>query len=289
MSLECTNTGKIHWHERAEEVLVCYGLIPTTRIHPSFRFKATPVAAPEPGPEVEPTTPPRTPVHGPLAPATDAQVDYVEGLGGDPAAARRMTRGDCSDYINKLKSMPRATRVAAPSMSPDVPAITESKTDVDPEAGYHAKASFTHPDEIDHGFLSLFDKGYFAVREEESKPWTFFMVTKPKSGKFEGTIKVQRQIGSYMGGRTDLVYVAWPSGKVSTYKAGFRELVMIAIAGQTKAMRDYAEQSQRCCRCNAELTDARSLYYGIGPECEKSNRGLIEDINLEKGPFEAAS
>lgn len=259
MSLECTNKGILHSHVTVSEVLSCYGLITAAKFEEDL-YRAHRTSGP-------PKTPPARPATGPLATATEAQVNYIEGLGGDVTHAAKMTRGEASDYITLLKT---TKGVPAP-----IPAEEEEKPL--PDNGG-----------MDYDMLSLFqEKGYFAVRLEANDAYIFFYVSRPKNGKYKGTIKVQQQHGSGFGMRHSLVYVAYDdSKKVYTYKSHLKDHVMIAITNQAQAMRDYAEQARRCCRCNAELTDARSLYYGIGPECEKSNLGLIEDIGLAKGFFE---
>jgi len=249
MEIECTNNGDKHSHESWSAAMLCYGVITREKFdHDAYVARM--------GKSIKP-------VASDLRLASDAQVDYVAKLNGDVAAARVMTRRACSQYIDALKNgtMPQ---VQAPAAKPD-----DSKY------------------KIEYDFLDLLAEGYYAARTDEKDAWRFYFVSRPKSGQYKGAIKVQRQIGSgYTDHRWEPCYIAWPSKSVSVLNRDQMEHVMICISGQGQAMRDYAEQIGRCCRCNALLTDKRSLWYGIGPECEKSNRGLIEDIGLEKGFFE---
>jgi hypothetical protein len=244
-SLTCTNGG-VHEHALIEEVLACYGLIPQSKLRNPHAGAA-----------------------GPVALATDKQVDYVAKLGGDAVAARTMTLKECSDYIGRL--------IAAPPTTVATPAAPKADAEPDPWL-------------IDYEMLNLLSWGYYAVREDSLSPYRFYYVSRPTHGQYKDAVKVQMQHGSGYGeGRWTPAYVAWPSKHVSVYDRRQKDHVMIMIATQNEAMRAYSQEIGRCCRCNAVLTDERSRYYGIGPECEKSNLGIIEDINLSKGEYKAGS
>jgi hypothetical protein len=47
----------------------------------------------------------------------------------------------------------------------------------------------------------------------------------------------------------------------------------------------YAEVLGHCCKCGKELTDPRSRWYGIGPDCEKRNANHIRLVDESKGVF----
>lgn len=269
MSLKCYNHGYEHTHAEVVDVLLCYNLIDHEKDEHDRRTAraATSTSIPVHTP-LPPKTALKRPAKGPLAAPTDAQLEYIEALGGDASRAAMMTRAEASAYIDALKSSPRIAVPAAPVLS------VEEEEKPEP------------PDGMEADLLGLLADGYYAVKLEEDDPWKFIYVSRPSHGRFKGSIKIQLQHGS-IGQRYTLIYVVWPdSKKVTVYNRSLKDHVSILIVNQTKAMRDYSEQMKRCCRCNADLTDPRSLWYGIGPECEKSNKGLIEDIGLEKGFFE---
>lgn len=266
MSLECTNNGDKHQHNSVEDILVCYGLVPKHAVENNKLGAGFGWSGPHATPARPPSTPPAA-TRGALRPATESQVWKVGQLGGDVAAAKLMNIRDCSEYIEKLINGKATPPVIVPAkVTP--PIKKEKKT-------------------LEYDLLDLLQKGYYAIQTEANQPWKFFYVSRPTSGNYKGTIKVQQQHGSGYGQRFSLVYIGYTNTKNTIcFSDKLEEEVLILISSQQQAMRNYSEQMKRCCRCNAELTDARSLWYGIGPECEKSNPGLIEDIGLEKGFFE---
>lgn len=234
----------------------------------------------------------------PERPATDRQVSYVAGLGGDPAAAVLMTRMACSRYITLLqregsladriaRKAPRPT--GAPStpptgtpLAPSMPFASSPAPPVAPVEEEEVEVKAPRK-EVPAGFLELLDKGYYAVSMEEGDPLRFFYVSKPTSGTFKGCIKVQSQHSDTW----KLATVLWPSGKVSTYREYQVEYVLAVIADQIGCALTYAEEIGNCARCNKTLTDERSRYYGIGPECEKYKASYIEEVELKKGAYKA--
>lgn len=227
----CRN-GSVHQHENRTEARICWGLI------------------------TRPTPPP--PVIRPVVePSTPAQRRYVGILGGDMAHAATLGKGDCSKYIDDLKTGKAVTTVTTPAAAP-----TRSK-----------KTSFV---------ISLIDQvhsGYYAVQKEEGATVDFIRVSRPKHGNFKGSIKVQTIHGPNMQD----VWTYFPNSDKIWIRHGASpkiedDLLLIYADWQGCAMR-YARIIGKCCRCNLRLTDDRSRHYGIGPDCEQVWPQIIDRVN----------
>jgi hypothetical protein len=206
-----------------------------------------------PSNSLAPTTGPATASLAPAMPTsgpTPAQLSYVEKLNGDVIHAGKLTRRECSAYIDRLK---KEKPVSESALDPRLPLVT--------------------------GMLASIEDGYYAVRKEEGDTVTFLRLSTPKTGKFANTRKIQTVHGSGYAdsGRLEMYAVLWPSGKWSFYRNDLvvERLLLLVADPQGNAMR-YAQLIERCQRCNALLTDERSRYYGIGPECEKLRPWVIE-------------
>lgn len=267
MSIRCRN-GTEHTHETVEESRACWA------------EKVPSLAAPVPA--SAPPAAPTFPSH--YDPATEAQIRYVGILLGDEEMARRMTKGECSNYIDRLKrerasgrSLARG-RAAVSTFSG--PTTVESDPDTDdslPEPPPVTGA--TNKSKVPMMLLDGVPEGRYAVRVEEGSPWTFLRLSRPNRGRYKGTTKVQTQHGP----NYDLAWVAWPSGRISVYKYTVEEAILLTIANYREAARQYGRELGRCSRCGLELTDERSRHYSIGPECEKYWPWMIEQVDEEYG------
>lgn len=47
----------------------------------------------------------------------------------------------------------------------------------------------------------------------------------------------------------------------------------------------YGQELGQCCRCGKSLTDERSRWYGIGPECEQHWPEIIAEVDDVRGPY----
>jgi hypothetical protein len=204
--------------------------------------------------------------------ATPAQIKYATDLGGDPVRIARCDFYSISSYIDELKRG-GAKVTTQPVVNPKL--------------------------EFVKSMLLNVDSGYYAVRtrDDGSDKEIFFMrISRPKSGQYKGTLKVQSchggaGIGSPANSRDLPVLmdgvVLWPSGRTSFYgrynQAHWQEVlvdsIMKVVTDAYGALRLYSEQIKRCCRCNAGLTDDNSRHYGIGPECEKYWPHIIEMVD----------
>lgn len=132
--------------------------------------------------------------------------------------------------------------------------------------------------------LATFEARY-ATRPDQSVPYTFMRVWLPKSGKRKGQLIIRTQHSdSYMDA---LVILA--NGNSLHPNAGerFDTALMIACADPITSTMNYAREKGVCGSCGKTLTDERSRYYGIGPECERKGNGpkVIERVNEERGEY----
>lgn len=141
-----------------------------------------------------------------------------------------------------------------------------------------------------HVPMEFFDKvpdGYYAAQVDEEAEMHFFRVKtrKTRSRNYSaGSRTVQTQHGPNY--REYLVKYAGDDKIISWRRdEGLNDTFMTVLADPIFAGRTYAKKKKRCCRCNTELTDPRSRYYGIGPECEKHWPQIIRDIDDLEGPF----
>jgi len=193
-----------------------------------------------------------------VQPATKRQLDYIKDLGGDMYRARGMSKARASEYIDELKKGPKPVTTTDPMNAPN------RQTTIVPME-----------------FLLKLSDGYYAARQDANYPYSFFRISRPKSGKYKDVFKVQTQHGDDLR----LMLVVWPSGQVRVYnKVPEQDLLLVAVDPNGASMA-YAEEIGNCMRCNKDLTDERSRFYGIGPECEKYWPHIIPLVEERKGPF----
>lgn len=187
---------------------------------------------------------------------TQRQLDYVRDLGGDVELARKYTKTGISHYIKRLKEAKRVN-------SPERNAPNRQQT------------------KIPLAMLHDLPNGYYATRPDSTRPFTFFKVSRPKSGNFKGCLKIMTQHGPDY----KLALVIYPGDRLYWSNMAVEDDLLLVVVDKNGCAIAYAEEIGRCMRCNTELTDERSRWYGIGPECEKSWPHIIDLINDRKGPF----
>lgn len=213
------------------------------------------VTPPPPPPVVKPFT--FGSRYAPEGPLSRAQYNYISDLKGDLAHAKTLSYRQASNYINELKGGSRVE-----------PTTTDPRLDM-----------------LD-GLMELVNDGYYATRLEDGAAITFMRVSKPNRGKYKDTTKIQTVHGSGMGGvRLEEAAVQWRPGRWSIRKPFIIDELLILCADTFSAAMLYSEHIGRCCRCNAELTDDRSRWYGIGPECEKYWGWVIDLVHEKKGAW----
>lgn len=184
---------------------------------------------------------------------TERQLSYIASLSGDASYAASLTRKAASEYIDRLK------KVSPPVH--DAPNRRQTKIPLE--------------------MLKGIQPGYYAM-QSPGKPYRFYRVSVPKTGKYKGMMKVQSQhsekynIVLTVNLNTDSLY--W-------YNMTCEEDIMILAVNQKACAVEYGQYIGRCCRCNKELTDERSRYFGIGPECEQHWPSVINMVTESKGEF----
>lgn len=250
--INCVVPGVPHRHDTAAQARACW-------------VASRPIVAP-PRPPARPADPhhvmPRV-IHTHEAP-TDSQLNYITKLNGDVVRARQMTRLGASQYINQLKAAKENRPVS------DVKALQVT-----------AKRPVTVVPLL---LLRDLKPGRYAWRAAELERWTFIRVSIPKSGRLAGFVKIQTQHGESL---TDRMTVSPSDVVVLPIGNQFIEPVILGIiADPMKCAIDYAREMHRCCRCGKSLTDPRSRWYGIGPECEGMWSPIVQRVIEQIGEWD---
>lgn len=209
--------------------------------------------------------------------ATESQISYVDSLltklsekGADTSVypdaefvRDRYSKSGASSLIDRLK---KALREA------------ENMT-----SNYNAPNRGVSSIPID--MLKSVPDGYYAVRPDSITPYTFFRVSRPKSGRYAGTVKVQTQHGEDY----KLAFVIWnpqaDQPRITVYNTTIEDKLLLLVVDPNGAHIAYGQEIGRCCICGKELTDERSRYFGIGPDCETRHGYIVDQVIDQKGPF----
>jgi DNA-directed RNA polymerase subunit RPC12/RpoP len=125
--------------------------------------------------------------------------------------------------------------------------------------------------------------GRYAVRADSNQPFVFVRVKRPKTGKKNGCLVVQTQHSDWY--RDELTI--YPSGRIWCPQPHQIDMPLLLVAADpmTGAM-NYGMELGVCSRCGRELTDERSRWYGIGPECEHHWPEIIARVDSDNnGPW----
>jgi hypothetical protein len=139
---------------------------------------------------------------------------------------------------------------------------------------------FTTPEAM----VKVIREGRYAVDVgKSSQRFIFLRITRPTKGRYKDALKIQTQHSD----KLKEAAVGWPSGTwtLAGYKADIDAALRMIVVNPVDATLLYAKELGCCARCGIELTDERSRYYGIGPECEKHWPDLINSVNESKGEF----
>jgi hypothetical protein len=187
--------------------------------------------------------------------ATPAQIKYLNDLGYDGDASA-LSRTGASKNIARLQAEKRKEK-----RMQEAPNRSQTKVPID--------------------FLMSVPSGRYAVRPDSNHPYTFFRFSRPKSGQFNGTLKIQTQHSE----KYNLCMVVWPNKSVSVYDFRFEDDLLLVCVDPNGAGIAYGQEIGCCMICGKELTDERSRYYGIGPDCETRHEHIIALVEDLKGPF----
>lgn len=186
---------------------------------------------------------------------TEAQLDFITKLGGDPSYAGNLSRRDASAYIDNLKK--RNAR-----MTQDAPNRIKTKIPMD--------------------MLKGIQPGYYAMRKDENTPYRFYRVSLPKTGRFKGMMKIQSQ---HSEAYNMVMSLHLPTDSLRWYNMSCEDDILMLAVNQRACAVEYGQHIGRCCRCNKELTDERSRWFGIGPECEQHWPHVLDMVADTKGDY----
>ncbi|ADD80865.1 gp079 [Rhodococcus phage ReqiDocB7] len=195
---------------------------------------------------------------------TAAQLQYIEDL---------IKRKGYKGQMKPAESRAHASRIIT---------YLKKQPDMDPNSPKKAIVTFQ--------IVNLIRDGRYAVTPDVTdgpKQYVFFHVTRPKRGTYKDHLVVKTQHGDVRTNR--LIYKK--SGELvfqnNRMVAGERlsELIGLIVANPYQAAFDFATEKGCCGNCGKQLTDARSIWYGIGPDCEKRNIAHINWVNDMKGVY----
>lgn len=276
---------KFHTHLTAEEAGRCWGTPALYVVGGPVPPDVTPSSS---APATVPWTPPAPPVPKPRwwdDPSTDSQHWRVEKEGGSVKRAKGMKKGPCSAYIDALQSGLAPKEPDPPGEDDDEGFDPEPAKPARPSGGMRVHGHWVSKNttNVMVPLLENVPDGRFAVRFDEHEDWTFIRIVRPKHGDFKDCLKVQTQHGeAYQN-----AWCKWPDGQIGVFKPSLETYLNLLVCDWRGAARQYAKEKSVCARCGRDLTDERSRYYGIGPECERYWPEMItlvdEEKALEKG------
>jgi len=131
-------------------------------------------------------------------------------------------------------------------------------------------------------------EGRYAIDPTGVGPLRFIRVSemKNKNSRHKGWKIFQTQHSDDLVTRVRIS----PNGKlvekISWTNDQLTETALAIITDPWGAAIRYGQELGQCCRCGKSLTDERSRWYGIGPECEILWPEVIYEVNENRGPYE---
>lgn len=119
--------------------------------------------------------------------------------------------------------------------------------------------------------------GRFAVRPDDDSEWKFLRLSRPRKGSAAGYLKIQTLHSERWMSAVD-IHTEIPTNLHVHNKAIVPALMLVAIDPATGIL-NFARELDVCGCCGKQLTDDRSRYYGIGPECEKKWPEMITNAD----------
>lgn len=124
--------------------------------------------------------------------------------------------------------------------------------------------------------------GNYAVQRGESGHIDFLRISHPR-GNFQVQTRHSDQLELAM---RDKFRNSWGKEYIWIPKPWIVPVLVELAADQTRAALLFSSKLNKCCRCYKSLTDRRSRFFGIGPECEEFRPDIIEFVTLTKGFYE---
>lgn len=187
---------------------------------------------------------------------TESQLNYITSLGGD--RARIMDRLGASEYIKTLKSARDTRPMTQPAYTPPIAPM----------------------------LLDIIPTGYYALRLDDEQH-TFIRISRPTKGALAGGIHVQTQHSEGLVSRVIII-----PGRQWRFNMRRRvngvdivDYLKLLITTHRAAAMEYGSLLDQCCKCNKALTDERSRWYSIGPECEKHNSDYMTEVIDVRGEY----
>jgi len=186
--------------------------------------------------------------------------------------------GSCSSKHNTKQQVWDCHQRKATPPAANMRAMVPSQ----PSVGY-TTWPFKTPEAMVRGIAD----GWYAVAPSGNDAVTtdhvFIRVSHPKTRQQRGNMVIQTQHSeSYKP-----LITFYPTGSLRWWQRGdnLDQALMLVAADPFTTSQRYAAIHKRCGRCNLKLTDKRSRWYGIGPECEKHWPWVIDEVNDTKGVF----
>lgn len=179
-----------------------------------------------------------------------------------PQPAKTVTLNDASKAISALLGVKPSTQITptpTPAAQPNLKEVAV-KWFSQPEAAKPAPANAPTPTQRLRQLLANFPDGKHVKFAVEIKgTWEFFSLDEVKSKYGNG--------GTYRSMRKLL---GAPGGWNRAYMSVIQQLDVvraILAVGWEKAAKDYATKHGRCARCDAHLSDAKSIAAKVGKDC----------------------
>lgn len=194
-------------------------------------------------------------------PPSQAQLDYIEALARKKGVAGTVDTPVSSAHASRIITYLKKQRDA---VNPDKPGF-----------------------QIDYRMVSLIKDGRYAVRVSDDYAYIFVRVTRPTRGRLRGHLIVQTKHSDTLVKRLSFD----STGRLYQYKTGkisgqtIQEILTMIVVDQAEAAYNYARELNECCVCGKDLTDHRSRYFGIGPDCEKRFPHIINWVTEYRGEY----
>jgi len=198
-------------------------------------------------------------------------LSWYEDLGGDPEWAA--TELSCQELADRITDRLNR-RDAGVDMAGDAVVTTTSAPVV---FGDRTRNTTKVPLVM----LREIPDGYYAAQMDTTQPWQFLRVSRPKKNKLAGCIKIQSQHSDVLKN----IMLVYPDDSLAVFDRSYEDAILLSALDPVTAHIAYGRKMGYCCCCGKQLTDPRSRYYGIGPDCEKRNELIIIRTNETDGPY----
>lgn len=124
--------------------------------------------------------------------------------------------------------------------------------------------------------------GRFAVRPDDFSPWQFLRLSRPTKGRHAGWLRVQSQHSDMLSSVAS-IRVGGGASQRYLHAPNYLTALRLLVCDPVRATIEYGRRKNRCSRCGKTLTDDRSRFYAIGPECEKYWPDVLRQVEADFG------